>query len=175
MKIPAQPMTAFACRAYTLIELLSVLAIFIILLSIAVASSVHWGRAARMRGSVQKAKASLEQARQWAVTHGVPTDFVFTNSVFRDDVNTNIIRGCYAITNFTQGLIGTTNYLAKGIVWSNCPEWPESAGVIRFLADGSLDAATNRQLVLFEPNKGANALMTTLTIYRVTGRAKVEE
>jgi Tfp pilus assembly protein FimT len=145
-----------------MIEILCVLAIFVILLSIAVASSVHWGRATRMRGSIQAARSSLDQARQWAVTHGAPTAFVFANAP-------NLPRGYFVVASSSQGVIGTTNYLASGIVWDG------TTGSIAFLPDGSADEPADRLLVLSEANRGAAGLVSTITVYRVTGRTRVEE
>ena len=149
-------------RAFTLIEMLCVMAIFAILLSIAAAASVHWGRATRLRSSVRKAASSLDHARQWAVTYRMPTAFAPANDA-------GVLRGCYLITNAGQRVIGVTNYLASGIVWAGNLE------PVVFLPDGCADVPGDRQFVLSETNKGARNLAVTLTVYRVTGRTRIEE
>lgn len=147
---------------FTLIELLAIMAIMVILFGIATAASVHWGRAARMRSSVQKIHASLSQARQWAVTHHFPTAFVPGNDL-------SVRRGYFAITNDSQGIIGITNYLANGTVWTNDLE------PLIFLPDGSLDSHSDRDLIVTEYNKGDAGLVHTITVYRVTGHAQTSD
>lgn len=147
---------------FTLVEILAILAIFVILMSIAAASSVHWGRAARIRSSTQKARAALDQARQWAISHGIPTAFAFAN-------DPALSRGCFFVSNAVHGTIGYAQYLAAGVVWTN------AGGEIVFRADGTADEPADRQIVLVEANKGDRGLAATLTVYRVTGRVRLEE
>ena len=146
--------------AFTLIELLAILAIVVILLSIGAASSVHWGREARMRSSVGEVTATLDAARQWARTHGNISTFAFTNPPSGRP-------GTFALIDAQHGLIGRTNTLKSGIVWTY------SFRPVHFSPDGTCPG-TNRVLVLTESHPHAHPLVSTITVYTVTGQAVVE-
>ena len=144
--------------AFTLIELLAVMTIMIILLSIAAAASVQWGRSARMRSARRKTIASLKMTRNWATTRNTKARFIPGD-------NGNHQSFC---TRFSPryGTLGTTQYLAKGIGWWTPPAF------IEFNPDGT--CPTNTELILYEINKGAKALATTVTVSRLTGHVKAQ-
>ena len=154
--------------AFTLIELLSVMAIMVILLAIALGVSTDWGRSAGMRSSVLGVKSALAMARQWAVTYRVRTTFAYTNT-------SSCERGYYVVFDTENGNVGNTNYLARDIVFTN------NLTPIEFELDGSCqwrdsgDDSSTRAIVLLERHRGNNRLISTITVFRVTGYARAEQ
>ncbi|MGI6495957.1 MAG: hypothetical protein ACOX5G_07685 [Kiritimatiellia bacterium] len=66
---------------YTLIELVSAMALVVALLMAAVAAYPSWGRIHAMRAAESLMMGELQRARQFAVTHGRPVRLCITNSV----------------------------------------------------------------------------------------------
>jgi prepilin-type N-terminal cleavage/methylation domain-containing protein len=154
---------------FTLVELLAVMAIMAVLLAIAVATSIDWGRGTGMRASTRSVKTSLAFARQWAMTRGSRTALAFGNAGPPH-------QGFYAVTNSLDGMIGNTNYLAKGVVFSNSVD-----DRIVFNADGSCGGSSSNwpsgvyRLVLWERERGTNGLVSSIRLHRLTGCATIEE
>ena len=119
-------------RGFTLLELITVMAIMMILMGMAMLAFVDWGRGAAMRSALMSVRTALSQARQHAVTYRVPTCILCTNSA-------SPLRGYYLVTNRTDGIIGTTNYLPEGIAFGDesdhllCSAWTARfpAGLLR--------------------------------------------
>jgi len=161
----------WARSGFTLIEMLAVIAIMGLMMAVAVGGFLHWGRNSAMRGAVMNVRAGLGMARQYAITHRVVTDFSFGNSKSEMDVNT----GWYTIAA-TNALIGTTNFLPKGIAFTNDPSEPTmfDGGQLSFNFDGScvgeaVPATTN--IVIANSHVGLNITATTV-VYKLTGRFK---
>ncbi len=149
-------------RGFTLIEMLAILAILVILMAMAAGASIRWHRPTRLRASARKACAGLDQARQWAVTHGKPAIFSFGN-------DSPLGRGYFVVSSAVHGVIGRTNYLPGGIVWS------ASSGFVRFRADGTTDDPEDRFLELTESRVNSGAWSVAVRVSRLTGRAKAAE
>jgi prepilin-type N-terminal cleavage/methylation domain-containing protein len=152
---------------FTLVELLSVMAIMTIVLSIAVGAAMDWGRGTGMRGAARNVKSSLDLARQWAMTRGVTTTFLCGNAVSAG-------RGYFLITN-AFGMFGNTNYVAQGVGFA-----AGATARIDFLPDGSCAGADAEwpngcaALVLRELSRGEAGLSATVRVYRTTGYARTE-
>ena len=150
--------------AFTTIELLCVMAIAMILLGIALASSMDWGRGIGMRTSSTNTRSSLDTARQWAITHRISTDWICTNDYPEE-------RGYAVILPGGTERLGNTNYLSKGIIFDT-----NSIGKITFTPDGSCDnAANNINIVLLENERRDLGIHTTITVYRTTGYTSIRE
>ncbi len=144
-------------RAFTLIELLSVLAVMLIVLTMAVFAVIDWGRTTGMRASVVTVEHALTMARQRAVAQREPTVFVCSLP--------ETVPGAFVITNAT-GLLGETNYLRRGIAFA-----PDSTATIRFSPRGGPGA--DAVLILQEINRGVHALSSTISVSGVTGQTTV--
>ncbi len=67
-------------RAFSLIELITVLTIFSLLIAISVGTYYAWNQTAALRGATDLTLSGLTRARQYAITQRVPTYFYFTNA-----------------------------------------------------------------------------------------------
>ena len=165
-------MTSTPKRGFTLIELLAVMSIAALLLAVALGASLSWGRSTGMRSSVVNVKSSLALARQWAITHGTRTLFTYANTPPPQE------RGYYIITSPSYGNLGNTNYLARGLVFTNIFMNPiefRSDGICGGTASSWPPSGNSGEIVLYEQNKGANGLSSTITVFRLTGYARIEE
>jgi prepilin-type N-terminal cleavage/methylation domain-containing protein len=167
----ARAQGGWARSGFTLIEMLAVIAIMGLMMAVTVGGFLHWGRNSAMRGAVMNVRAGLGMARQYAITHRAVTAFSFGNSRGEMDVDT----GWYTITA-TNALIGTTNFLPKGIAFTNDPSQNTmfDGGQISFNFDGScvgqaVSATTN--IVIMNRHVGLNLTATTV-VYKLTGRFK---
>ena len=144
-------------RGFTLIELLCVVGIMVLLLSIAVGSSLGWGRASGLSGSVMNIRSSLGLARQLAATHGSNCSFVYGNLP-------SPARGYYVVsTNHPSTLMGETNSLPKGFIFDTATE--ES---VTFLPNGSCTAPAD-VLIAVKETRPSHFLAATVTVSRATG------
>ena len=148
-------------NGFSLVEMMAVLAILAIVAAIVTASYMGLDRSEGLRGSVQTVRASLHEARQWAVTRGETTTFDFLN--LEDPP-----RGCWSITGRGTGLLGQTNYLARGFKFGNAP------AQIRFTAKGGAEGATRegppgREIQIVESRSTNSLLRATLRVDAVTG------
>lgn len=159
---------------FSLLELLAVMALMIILLSIALTSSLDWGRSKALRGAVRGTISRLGLARQMAVTHHTTAIFVYGN-----DTSVTPSRGYhYIATNETDALVSNTNFLPKGMAYTN-----NIPLMLEFRADGTGAGESSewpggyRDLVICEPTRtnGENCLWATVRVARVTGTARVIE
>ena len=150
-------------RGFTTIELLCVMAVAAILLGIALASSIHWGRGTAVRAAVSGTRSSLGLARRWAVTHRTGTDWHCGNSAAGD-------RGFCVIRPGSAGMLGNTNFLPSGILFST-----GSTGTITFTSDGSCFTSNSAwsgdtmEIVLADRELPGGISASTVILYRVTG------
>lgn len=155
-----------AANGFTLIEAVCVLAIAAVVLAMALGASMDWGRGAAMRAAAGNVESDLALAREWAVTRAEPVTIACSNTPGAN-------RGYYLVTRRDSGLVGTTNYLGEGIVWTS------GVSSVVFDPEGACadPASTNGpalHLVLVEAARGAGALARTVTVYRQTGYARIE-
>lgn len=147
---------------FTLIEMLAVMAIMLILMTIAMVNFFEFGKRAAMRGAILDVKSSLVSARQWAITHRDRTTFCYGN------IDGPPARG-YILTTDSEGqYLGNTNYLPAGIVFTN-----SATNTIIFKLDGSCAGSVNvRRIAMFATNT-LNAVTNYIEVYPLTGRAKL--
>jgi len=162
--------------AFTLIELLAVVAIMAVIMLIAGAAFTSWGRNAGMRGSVLNLRSSLSLARQYAVTRRTRTVLVYSNIVGE----LGLPRGCYWIATLDRDgtpleIVANTNYLAQGVWFTN--DRPER---IQFTFDGSgagsgwvqMTGGIGKRIVLAEKGPTNSLICSTTVVYKLTGRVK---
>jgi len=168
MKIPPEH------SGFSLLELLAVTALMIILITIAITSQLDWGRSKALQGAVKSTKSYLGLARQMAITKHTATFFVYGN-----DTSVTPSRGYhYLATNDTGSPVSSTNFLPKGMAYSNSSEL-----ALGFLADGvgSGESSTwpggYRDVVVYEPDRAAaeTCLQATVRVARTTGIARIIE
>ncbi|MDA0577366.1 MAG: hypothetical protein O3B24_04640 [Verrucomicrobia bacterium] len=158
-------------QAFTLIELLTVMAIMIIMLGLTVVGFKDLGRGAGLRAGVMKFRTSLSQTRQMTITQRAKVSFNY--------FNTNDISGTRGVYYKTRNgvLLGTQNFLPSGIVFRDEPTVP---AVVTFGFDGSISGSTNfgnavstglRDITITEQKPSGGT--TVLRVYPMTGRIRV--
>ena len=153
-------------RGFTLLEMLCVMTISVLLLSLALASSVDWGRAAAIDASTDNLLSSMAMARQWAIANNKQATISIYNTPSPQ-------RGYYALSSPALGTIGNTNYLADGVLFTT-----SSVGHITFRYDGSClqdDTTWNnnsRHIVLSESAVPSSSLTVTITVHSATAYAQ---
>ena len=164
-------------RGFTLIEILAVLAIMMLMMGMAMFAFVDFGAGARMRSSVLQFRGALSQARQNAITHRVRTYVLYGN--YGDPPT----RGWYVISNEVDGVMGVTNVIGEGVVFTN--ELGVDSWALEFKLDGSCDGdcdndgsaaddwnGNQRKIMLYEHARaagGGDYLSTTVQVFRLTG------
>jgi len=112
-------------RGFTIIELVCVLAIIVVLLSIALGSYSGWTRAAGIDAGASLTAAIFGQARELAITQRVDTQVVCSNFTATGRAP------CGMVSVYTNAvLVMPTNALPAGVCFSN-------AQSIMFLPDGT--------------------------------------
>jgi prepilin-type N-terminal cleavage/methylation domain-containing protein len=150
---------------FTLVELLAAVAIFTVLLSMALGAYGRWGRSAGMRASAADVRAALALGRQWAVTHDAAMRFACTNGADR---------GEYRLTDAAGRVIGQTNRLARGVVFGGA-----TAPALEFHADGGCagpdaDWSNGVRCLTLQDRDGSTDRVWRITVFRDTGCARVE-
>ena len=108
-------------RGFTLLELLVVLAIMVSLMVVAMPAFTNMGRGGGMRSGVAEVRATLNLARQWAITHRAKTYVVFPHadaSVYPTDAEREKALKSYAVwaeSHDYTGYIGSWKSLPPGI------------------------------------------------------------
>lgn len=150
---------------FSLLEMMAVLAILAVLMTIATLSYVDWDRAEGMRGSVSGVRSALSEARQWAITRGAATGFIYGNT------NYPPLRGYYMISNTVDGLVGQPNFLGKGVAFE------VDEGAVWFAGNGAGGGPDSewpgnvREIVITEDLRSTNAMTARIRVHRVTGVA----
>jgi prepilin-type N-terminal cleavage/methylation domain-containing protein len=173
-------------RGFTLIEILVVLAIMMIMMGMAMFAFVDWGRGARLRTAVMNFRTAFGHTRQHTVTYRTRTTLWYGNAIPPGAPGgTPPNRGWYAISNATEGLMGTTNYLPEGVVFSN--QTGITSWALKFRLDGSCDndcdddtgtsdwSGNQRKIMLIEAGRGTNSLVHTVQVFRLTGSIQKNE
>jgi prepilin-type N-terminal cleavage/methylation domain-containing protein len=156
-------------QAFTLIELLAVMAIMALMMTIAVASFYDWGKHSAMRGSLFGAKSCVAHARQFAVTHRMKTTWFWTNITEGADlVGAYLVTTNWPLDAPLEHLISQTNYLATGIIFSN-----SSANNITFGIDGSIhEGGATAKWIALEQN-WTNGICRFIKVSPLTGRTRI--
>lgn len=166
-------------QGFTLIEILMVLAIMMLMMGMAMFAFVDWGRGAKMRAAALNFRAAFNQARQHAITYRVRTHLIYGNTPPPG-------RGFYYLSNAADGVMGTTNYTADGVVFTNLD------GVtslnLEFKLDGSCDSdcddipatldwvGNQRKIVIFEGSRvGGTYIASTMQVFQLTGTIQKNE
>ena len=111
---------------FTLLELMAVMAIVVLLLTLALPSFVGWGRSAAVSRSAESVRATLDAARQRAVSRCQPITVTFSNAPSSPPQAICLVEG-------PDGRIGDPNRLAPGVEWTN------TVSMLTFSGDGSCD------------------------------------
>ncbi len=152
-------------HGFTLLELLTVVAIMALLMGATTAAYFGLGRGARMRGSINTLRGTIGLIRQEAILKGQVIELY----LFEDDGT----YGYYA-TNTTHGYqVGETGYFPQGVVIStpSVSSWPGNS-VVAFHPAGSSGSTTTAPITLRETGV-TPASQATLTVYPLTGLTRV--
>jgi prepilin-type N-terminal cleavage/methylation domain-containing protein len=149
-------------RAFTLIEMLTVMAIMMVMMAFAIINFLQWGRGAAMRGAVLNIKSSLVVTRQWAVTHRARTDFVYGNCASPSGGQS----GYYMVSNSVDGVVGSWNYLPKQITFV-ITNTANTAVTNSFLMDGTIAGGADLLIGICSTTR-----TNLLQVFQFTGRAK---
>ena len=178
-------------RGFTLLELLTVVAIMSVVMVIGVAGFIDIGRGAGIKSTALNLRASVSHARQYAITKRTQTYFLYGNTNWAAGKSGYYLfatnRGTSGTTNFS--VVGITNYTAGGILFGTEDSPPSilpgAPAPIVFDTDGSCvkdgswpNGVTQikRLIVLTEAKRDGvvrlGGLVTTTEVYRLTGRVK---
>jgi type II secretory pathway pseudopilin PulG len=166
------------CRrgGFTLIEILVVLAIMMMMMAMAMFAFVDFGRGAKMRAGALSFRSAFNGARQHAITHRTRTYLFYGNTP-------SPMRGYYVVSNAANGVMGSTNFMPVGVVFSNQTE----SWAFQFKLDGSCpyDSDDNpattdwimnqRAVAIVEGGRGTNSLATSVQVFRLTGTIQRNE
>jgi prepilin-type N-terminal cleavage/methylation domain-containing protein len=163
--------------AFTLIELVSVLAIIVVLLSIALGSYSGWTRAAGVEAAASLTATVFSHARELAITERLDTRVVCGN------ITPDGRAACGSIavytfgddTNATLSLTMPTNTFPAGVCFSNTTEQ-----AIEFRADGTCRPSTlfdsdncARFVIVNSAGAAAKALTRIVEVNQLSGRIRV--
>ena len=147
-------------RGFTLLELLTVIAIMAVMMGATTAAYFGLGRGARLRGAVSTLRTAVGLARQQAILQGQTLELRFSYSV-SDGYSYQVIN----VTADPNHQVGTTGHLPRGILMSSVPS------PIAFHPSGSSQVPGTTSFNLTESGGAGTAAMT---IYHLTGLMKVE-
>jgi len=107
-------------RGFTLIELLAVVAILALVFGIAVASLPGMTRGSAVRASTAELRATINLARQWAITHREPTYVVFADGEHYSGPDEKVRAGerafrGYAVVGEESGFVSDWKFLKTGV------------------------------------------------------------
>jgi len=151
-----------AASGMTLLELLVVMVIMGIILSISVPAFTSMGRGAAMRGAVSSVRATLTQARQWAITHREQVTFCWDKKPTSGGTNP----ACYYVINADGVFLQATNELPLSVDFNG-------SSAVTFKTDGSLADGTTYTIVINKENSPV-PVTKRITIAGLTGGVRVE-
>ncbi|MCE9613682.1 MAG: hypothetical protein K8T26_05360 [Lentisphaerae bacterium] len=160
--------------AFTLIELITVMAIMMLILGLSMAAFKDIGRGAGMRGAVLQFKAAMSLARQNAITR--------RQSTFLNYGNEGEDRGYYFMTEGKSGVSGgerqgTMSFLPNGILFVN---EASPFSYVEFKLDGTVaktstfgrdKGSSSYEIAVAE--KPPNGATNYFRVFLQTGRIKV--
>ena len=153
-------------RGFTLLELLTVIAIMAVMMGATTAAYFGLGRGARLRGAVSTLRSSLSLTRQQAILKGQTLTLEFREVSSGSDTYQYEV-WYYSDTDSTEDhQVGQTGYLPRGISLSPVPR------DLEFYPTGGAGADAPVLLTLAEI--GAAGTTVTLTVYPLTGLMKVD-
>ena len=118
-------------RAFTLIELISVMVVMVLILTIAVGSHLMWKRHNALDAVEMQVLAHLSLARQHAITQMCPTTFTASNSVDRGffwiSIASNHVDNVSfedSKNNLTENrvMIGDRQQMSRQLLWCDPPD-----------------------------------------------------
>lgn len=137
-----------SCSGFTLIEVLTVVAIVAIISAIAIPNYIEWSRAAKLRSAVNDLTSDLAMARLRAIKGGAPVKVTFTTDgymVFIDDNDNHV-------WDSGEPLLRNKQYPA-GVIMSGCTFTADRAIFQRTGASKAgeitLSRGTNQQNTIF--------------------------
>ena len=149
-------------RGFTLLELLTVMAIMGIIMASGAAAFFGLGKGSRMRGAVNNLRSAIALARQQAVLKGQPLILRFEHATVSD-------QDYYFVTNAVEGYaVGEKRFVPNGVEI-------ESPGVpfeITFEPRGGTAGGASPTIRIQDQ---AGTERWELTIYGLTGLVRVEE
>lgn len=143
-------------------ELITVVAIMGIIMSLSVMSVVGIRRGAEMRSGVSTVRTVLSLSRQHAVTKREKVYVSFLN------------QGTYVVSN-AMGLIGETNFLPPGVMFTNFTGFPpgyQTPPTLVFTPAGGAISAVSPKFTIKEV---AGSAASEITVYGLTGVTAVNE
>jgi len=159
--------------AFTLIELVSVLAIVVVLLAIALGSYYGWTRAAGIDTAANLTATVCTQARELAITQLIRAEVTCSNLTPVGRAPCGVLAVYTFDTNDTPILAMPANQLPSGICF-RFTNLTEQAVV--FLPDGTASAPENhatRIVVVSQAGDSGHTLARIVEVNPVTGRPRV--
>ncbi len=147
-------------HGFTLLELLTVVAIMALLMGATTAAYFGLGRGARMRGAINTMRSAIGLVRQEAILKGQVIELHI-----EEDSSSGLYY--YFATNTTVGYqVGETKYLPQGVEVSPTGKFME------FHPAGSTGSTGSRDIRLEETGVTPSS-SATLTVYPLTGLTRV--
>lgn len=151
--------------SFTLIELLTVIAVMAMIIAIAAPAFVGIGRGAGMRGAVSGTKSTLSLLRQWAITHRERVSFYYYQNVAQS-------ASYYYAANEFGTVLEKTNELPMEVAY-------KGSGKMTFKTDGGLASGSAPTNIVIADRKAfsldENTLKKkTISINGLTGGIHVE-
>lgn len=172
-------MNARGRAAYTLVEMVAVMALVAVLTIAATASYHAWGPSTSMRSAESAVIGSLARARQLAISHSRPVRF---NAINTTNNSSRVTASSFALdaanpedfdfaADFADSSkfkpYGPTNALPRGIVFSN------DVFSVTFRADGSCRAPGFDDDLDFVYTLSGRKLSSKIRVNRLTGIARL--
>lgn len=149
----------------TLLELLVVIAVMAIVLTISMPAFTSMGRGAGMRGAVAEVRSTLSLSRQWAITKREPVTFQYG----QDNSTNYYVVYTYDAEIGSNTIIQATNYLEKGLFFTNAP----ASNSLTFKTSGDVVDSGN-DFVIRIGITNAQSVNKTIVVNKLTGGISVE-
>ena len=169
-------------RGFSLVELITVLAILTFLIATAVGSYFAWNQTSALRGATDLTLSGLNRARQFAITHRVDTYFNYQNHW--DENGRQTARAMFNIqTNGVDGFVSIapdSHYPVNIQIMVDIPNHTlmDAAGGICFKPNGRFSAWDQTAVINDETSiyiylvRGTNTITRTILLDPLTGHAR---